>query len=728
MSKQNSNDVCGAICVQILVHLDSNHLTQSTQQKRSRCWVSRSVFYLLPLVYALLLVGDTMDASYMSPVVADAESAAASLVQSLHALEIGVTTTTTTAKREPSRERRSRKSKTKKARTPLRDGRSSILSRALTPASAKFLHVKDHYAILGHIPSLGRTTRATEILYEIREKYVSKYKGLSIARWYKNALKEFNERITTEFPNEMFRDNILIYCSDRAKQLSMIRQANRFGFPDDSDARYGEVAFPRAIIAFFEQRDTEILDVPDVVAQFREEFNKLQSNIFKPPSGKMEHFENALTFFETKLGEAADGDEMANTMLMTLDIVPSLDSLWDALQQSIKGSPPAVVCYELDSEVCSRLSSITNSQASSDSFGQASAVDFQMALHEAAQTGDLLRAKHWLQLGADVNAGDALGDTCLHKAIEEGHLEFVVWLVNEEADLTSTRYKDHCPPLHWAAWNGQVEIATWLIEHAGVSIHEADNTGDTPMHLACGSHRPDGVEVAKLLFAKGAVVDARNHEGKTPLHVAAQSGEFTTVRWMVKVAGADVHMADKNDNTCVHWATKGGRHKLVRWLKQKGANMHATNKSGDTPLHFAAAEGHTNVVRWLIFEGVYWDVRNNEGSTALHVASRNGHVEIVQWLVEVWFAVNAADIYGDAPIQRAVLGGHMAVVQCLTYRGADLQTQNKLGNTPLHTAAELGHLEITQVRQSRFVSEFDDSSSMCSNMSSLCLLFMSVVF
>lgn len=653
------------------------------------------------------------------------EDTAASLVKSLHALELG--------KRESSKEGRpyAKRHHTAKADPPQGDSpeghhSSSILSRAALSSSAgssgaKFWPVKEHYAVLGDLPALHRTTRATRILHEIRAKFVAEHQGRALARWYKQALEAYHGRIATEFPNEWGKDRemILVYGSQTAQDRGWIKAdtgPHKFGFPDDAVPRYGQVDL-KGLLDFLAHGAGGILQVEDVVVQYRDEFSKLQSNPFQPPGGKMAQFENFLVFCESNLKRVAEGEILAKQVIQTLHIVPSLEKQWTTLKSSIKDCPPAVVFYDLDHDpsefggLGSRHSSVTNSQASSGgepmSFNQDRGggtqpqnsngeVDVQMALHEAAQRGDLSAGRHWLQRGADVNGSDHFGDTPMHKAIEDGHLDFVQWLMSEQADFTTTRHKDYCPPLHWAAWNGQVEIVQWMVEQTGASLHEADNAGDTPLHLACGSRRQDGLQVAKLLHSKGAVVDATNVQGNTPLHWAARGGDFSTVRWLVKKAGAHVHLADKESNTPLHWATRGGRHKLVRWLVQKGANLHATNKKGDTPLHWAAAAGHTNVVRWLIFEGAYWDVRNNEGSTALHMASENGHVEIVQWLVEVWFSVDASDVRGDTPLHIAIVGGHLHVAQCLLNRGANVQAKNRKGNTPLHTAAAQGNMELVR--------------------------------
>jgi ankyrin repeat protein len=60
--------------------------------------------------------------------------------------------------------------------------------------------------------------------------------------------------------------------------------------------------------------------------------------------------------------------------------------------------------------------------------------------------------------------------------------------------------------------------AEFLLAHGAV-VDARDNAGQTPLHYA--SARGDD-SLAKLLLAKGADVNARDTHGKTPLYVTLQ--------------------------------------------------------------------------------------------------------------------------------------------------------------------------------------------------------------
>ena len=106
-------------------------------------------------------------------------------------------------------------------------------------------------------------------------------------------------------------------------------------------------------------------------------------------------------------------------------------------------------------------------------------------LHIAARRGLLGIAKLLIDKGADINAGDAAGET----------------------------------PLHFAAANGQREVAKLLIDK-GAKVSAATKFGGTPLHRAAKmGHR----EIAELLLDKKAEVNAKDASGRTPLDVAAES-------------------------------------------------------------------------------------------------------------------------------------------------------------------------------------------------------------
>src|SRR4030065_1458801 len=62
----------------------------------------------------------------------------------------------------------------------------------------------------------------------------------------------------------------------------------------------------------------------------------------------------------------------------------------------------------------------------------------------------------------------------------------------------------------------------------------------------------------------------------------------------------NVNATDKNGNTALYCAAKGGHKDMAEFLIAKGADVNARNNDGFTPLHYAALIGQEDVAALLI--------------------------------------------------------------------------------------------------------------------------------
>jgi len=93
----------------------------------------------------------------------------------------------------------------------------------------------------------------------------------------------------------------------------------------------------------------------------------------------------------------------------------------------------------------------------------------------------------------------------------------------------------------------------------------------------------------------GADLMARDENGNTPLHRAAEFGTPEVIQALLD-AGADVMARNMFGNTPLHWAAQYGSPKVIQALLDVGADVMARDQGGDTPLHWAAMYGtHASV-------------------------------------------------------------------------------------------------------------------------------------
>src|SRR5688572_16057208 len=143
-------------------------------------------------------------------------------------------------------------------------------------------------------------------------------------------------------------------------------------------------------------------------------------------------------------------------------------------------------------------------------------------------------------------------------------------------------------PIADAAMRGDVAAVRALIR-SGAEVNAAQGDGMTALHWAADLGHE---ELARILVAAGANVNARTRVGHhAPLHVAAENGHGEVVRLLAE-AGADVHAASIGGVTPLHAAALAGDSISVAALLAHGADPNARELSwAQTPLMFAADHG-----------------------------------------------------------------------------------------------------------------------------------------
>lgn len=127
-------------------------------------------------------------------------------------------------------------------------------------------------------------------------------------------------------------------------------------------------------------------------------------------------------------------------------------------------------------------------------------------------------------------------------------------------------------PLHVAAEKGRRDVAELLLA-CRADVNAKDTYGNTPLHVAAGKGHP---VVAELLLANGADVNAKNMYGATPLHVAAEKGH-TDLAAMLLANKADVNASASKIRTPIRrplgLAIHYGRKDVARLLRQHGGKV-----------------------------------------------------------------------------------------------------------------------------------------------------------
>ena len=238
-------------------------------------------------------------------------------------------------------------------------------------------------------------------------------------------------------------------------------------------------------------------------------------------------------------------------------------------------------------------------------------------------------------------------------------------LHRRRGSAAATRRKDMGKPMNLCAAAGLALLLLAGCATSGGPVRDA-NAPPTPLHVAAVS---GDVTTIRTLLAGGADVNARAQNGVTPLHAAAM--------------GKTILAALETD-------AKGGRGELSRafsrtigldTLGETDRNAFLAN------LNKGAAADRIGAIQALLAGGADIDARIDDGSTALDVAVVWGDVMAIRALLAGGADVNAKADDGFTPLHQAAIWNRAAIIPTLLAGGANVDARDKVKGTPLHAAA-----------------------------------------
>jgi len=232
-------------------------------------------------------------------------------------------------------------------------------------------------------------------------------------------------------------------------------------------------------------------------------------------------------------------------------------------------------------------------------------------------------------------------------------------------------------------------IESLLASKADIKISRPE--GKTCMHLAAHSGK---LNCVRVLHAAQAAADDVDHDGRTPLHIAALNGHKDVVRFLLQEADASRNVLDKNDQTPLHFACIGGHYQCCVALIEYFAYVEVDTLSNLQPLHFAALSGHTAICKLLLENNANVDVLCAEDlQSPLHCAASRGHVEVVSLLISNGAEVDIRNSSNATPLHHAAMNNHIRVVEKLLEGHANPLAIAKNNWTPMLMAFRQGHMD-----------------------------------
>jgi ankyrin repeat protein len=146
-------------------------------------------------------------------------------------------------------------------------------------------------------------------------------------------------------------------------------------------------------------------------------------------------------------------------------------------------------------------------------------------------------------------------------------------------------------------------------------LDKRNSLGQTPLIVAVNHSQ---LEIAKLLLANGADVNASDPSMHTPLILAMSVYNHDKMVRLLIAKGADVNLEDKTSMTALAYAINKGQLDDAKVLIANDANINVV--VGASPLYSAVMGMHTEIVELLLANGA--DVNYKfQGYPPLHYAS-----------------------------------------------------------------------------------------------------------
>lgn len=311
--------------------------------------------------------------------------------------------------------------------------------------------------------------------------------------------------------------------------------------------------------------------------------------------------------------------------------------------------------------------------------------EFNEALQQAVQEGDVETVSDLISQGADPNSLTDKGDRIIELALQYNQLEIVSLLLDHDALLIRESFlKGNLLtwyPKSWIFSDGKI------IDQL-MSPNKKNSLGSEDIQelFLCVALNGGNIEILKKLRLAGAHID----EGAVDyprmvdyptgaLALASLAGHLQIVEELLKL-GASVNM-NRNGYTPLLAAIRGNHPEIVRKLIEAGADINIKNEADETPLMMAALGGATEIVGILLENGAQVNMKNKHGYMPIHQAVKSKNLDTVRTLLSYGADVNARD---SETLFIAIYQHQLEMVRLLLERGVNVNVFNHdYGYTPL---------------------------------------------
>ncbi|CAM9726657.1 unnamed protein product [Chrysoparadoxa australica] len=267
-------------------------------------------------------------------------------------------------------------------------------------------------------------------------------------------------------------------------------------------------------------------------------------------------------------------------------------------------------------------------------------------------------------------------------------------------------------------------------------INAKDEEGSTPLHVAALA---ECSKIPRVLISQGADVNAVNSKGSTPLHWAATIGNREMVQMLLH-EGADVNAKDQDGRTALHGACAHSFAKISALLVNSGSDVAAKAQDGSTPLHLAAGQGSKDIAAMLVKHGAPLEAVMRDGRIPLHAAAQRGFacgakvkatgvlpcLNCYSFLAHLWCLFSTTHprvsyLFDQSCTSSTHIGshqpGHASLAKKLLDWGSSYGAPDGRGHTPLYLAQLNGHRDVVYMLALHMEATLHDEAVLATSIS-----------
>lgn len=252
-------------------------------------------------------------------------------------------------------------------------------------------------------------------------------------------------------------------------------------------------------------------------------------------------------------------------------------------------------CERGDVEVATALLS------AGESANKAAKADGVTPLLAACLSGNAELVDRLLRAAADPEAMDTEGSGVALCAAESGSVLLLAALLDRGLATLAECAADGTTPLLSAAAGGSAEMVAWLLDGpqgaaVAPSLEERDERGADALLAAAEA---GSLPVLRELLRRGAAAGTIDASGCGALHFAAAGGSVAAVKFCVQEMRIPCSIRDHDGDTPLLIAAHEGHCEVVEWLLRNGSSLSERNNGDMSAAMMAAAGEQTEVMELL---------------------------------------------------------------------------------------------------------------------------------